>query len=66
MTGNSRTTFQKVDEVKTDCVTKTENVWSIKSSSQVEVCVYVCTVTTTKYKGSEPIQTVETTHGDCP
>ncbi|KAL3782040.1 hypothetical protein ACHAW5_004959 [Stephanodiscus triporus] len=66
LTGNSRTTFQKADDVKTDCVAKTEKVWSTTSSNQVEVCVYVCTVTTTKYKGSEPIKTVQTTHGDCP
>ncbi len=55
------------EEDKTDCVNNYDTVVSAESSSTVEVCVYVCTTTKTKYEGGVPVDTeVKTTHAACP
>ncbi|KAL3821875.1 hypothetical protein ACHAXA_002867 [Cyclostephanos tholiformis] len=55
------------EDVKTDCVKKYEKVVSTETSNPVEVCVYVCTITKTKYERGVPIDTeVKNTNEACP
>jgi len=63
--GSSGSSF--TEDVNTDCVEHNDKVWSTESNSMVDVCVYVCTVTTTIYDGDEVYDTnVHKTNSDCP
>ncbi|KAL3759746.1 hypothetical protein ACHAWU_008240 [Discostella pseudostelligera] len=55
------------EDVNTDCVEHNDKVWSTDSKSMIDVCVYVCTVTTTIYEGEEVYDTkVHETNSECP
>lgn len=59
--------FTYTQEVNADCVEHYDKVWNTKSDSVVEVCVYVCTVTTTILEGDELFDSnVQKTHSECP
>ena len=63
----SRAGSSFTEDVSTDCVEHTDKVWSTESNSMVDVCVYVCTVTTTIYEGEEVYDTnVHKTNSECP
>jgi len=59
--------FTYTQEVNADCVEHYDKVWNTKSDSVVEVCVYVCTVTTTILEGDELFDSnIQKTHSECP